>query len=181
MTECARQCPSQPWWSRESAALTEMLVAGETLPLQITLTGAWPPSLRDLLTFLTRHTEHPWAMLTLISSTLAVGNLALSLSRLFSSFLWSAPTEWRWSPPPSLPARTARCVSHSGLQPLEQGTPPVLGYISMRASRRQIFTGTLSRQTVSAKEFEDEKDDENDKPSVSCLSKQLPRVHVNWS
>ena len=51
----------------------------------------------------------------------------------------------------------------------------------MRASRRQIFTGTLSRQTVSAKEFEDEKDDENDKPSVSCLSKQLPRVHVNWS
>ena len=51
----------------------------------------------------------------------------------------------------------------------------------MRASRRQFFTGTLSRQTVSAKEFEDEKDDENDKPSVSCLLKQLPRVNVNRS
>ena len=63
-----------------------------------------------------------------------------------------------------------RCVSHSGLQLSEQGTLLAFGFISKEARRKQIFTGTSFRQTVSAKEFEDEKDDENDKPSVSHLS-----------
>jgi hypothetical protein len=70
-----RQFPNLLWLSKESAALTEMLVDGETLPLRRALTGAWLPSPRDQLTYLTRLMEHPWAMLTLIFSTLAVGRI----------------------------------------------------------------------------------------------------------
>ena len=81
MTECARQFPSLLWWSRGSAALTGMRVAGGTPPLPTTLTGAWPPSPRDQLTYQTRHTEHPWAMLTSTSSTLAVGRTPHELIR----------------------------------------------------------------------------------------------------
>ena len=78
-------------------------------------------------------------------------------------------------------ASRARCAYPSGLLPLDQETPIVLGFTSKSKVGKKVltvFNVLLCRQRVSAKEFDDEEDDANETPSVSQSIIQLEKVNT---